>query len=440
MEDDVLNVISYLTKSENSVAILFVASLLSMSVPYGFPLFGTLTIFFAILKLISKRVRIRINPGALLLFLVVFFFFLGILWNNGIVYESNKFEIINIIGYILIWILLSDLEKDDYKKLMFNIAKYSAVSTFFISFFSLYKLYTYLSGKYITFLFKGDRYPSGSSLTLDYNMFSLAMISGAVMSLAMLSKSSRITHLTFYSLTFISCITSVTFAGSRRGWVIILLLIVFLIIVAIKAVLKIRKNLTKFVKISFVAIYLIFFVSIVGHFLGINQSILKSDEIQRMKYRFETIQIQSDNTAFSNRTLRWDYAYQLFFESNHFQIFFGSGFGYLPKFADEFNVFTTTEDYPHNPFLSALLYSGIFGTLAIVLLVLWSVFNSYRNRSILGIHIFLLYLISFIFISISGNTIFAIKLFFIIVLITASIPTRERKIDSEVENTLIQSR
>jgi hypothetical protein len=99
---------------------------------------------------------------------------------------------------------------------------------------------------------------------------------------------------------------------------------------------------------------------------------------------------------------RWRYAIYLYKnESTFIQKIFGSGFGYTKKFAKEFNV-ENGYDYPHNPFLSVLLYSGIFG-LIIYLLVLGRAFYLYWLYRKEYLTLFLCFLATFFYSFFSGN-------------------------------------
>ena len=63
------------------------------------------------------------------------------------------------------------------------------------------------------------------------------------------------------------------------------------------------------------------------------------------------------------------------YEYSPVQKIFGGGFGYTRKFTDMFrDQWRVTEyDYPHSPFLSVLLYSGIFGLIFYIWLLLGAV-------------------------------------------------------------------
>jgi hypothetical protein len=74
---------------------------------------------------------------------------------------------------------------------------------------------------------------------------------------------------------------------------------------------------------------------------------------------------------------RWRYAVYLYrYEYTPLQKFFGGGFGYTRKFAQQFFPDDPKRDYdyPHNPFLSILLYSGLLG----LLISIWFIYNAFR--------------------------------------------------------------
>lgn len=75
------------------------------------------------------------------------------------------------------------------------------------------------------------------------------------------------------------------------------------------------------------------------------------------------ISLRNDHFA-GPRIDRWRYAFYLYFnEYTITQKLFGAGFNYTKKFARKFHPDEINRDfdYPHNPFLSVLLYSGLLG-------------------------------------------------------------------------------
>lgn len=116
----------------------------------------------------------------------------------------------------------------------------------------------------------------------------------------------------------------------------------------------------------------------------------------------------------NNRKERFKYAWDIFLsEFNINNKIFGKGFFYIELFGKKFN---RNYGYPHNPLLSSLLYSGILGaSLYLVFLIL--VFIKYIKKiKHLKIY-FIMYLISFFFAQVSGNSHFSIVIFNVLSLI-----------------------
>ncbi|GEM_PF-908343 len=108
------------------------------------------------------------------------------------------------------------------------------------------------------------------------------------------------------------------------------------------------------------------------------------------------------NDHFSGPRLdRWRYA--LFLYKNEYkwwQKIIGGGFGHTRKFAKTFN---TDYDYPHNPFLSVLLYSGFLGLFAYFWVLYKAIFYYLKYRKEYWTF-FLCFLVTFFFSFFSGNS------------------------------------
>ncbi len=113
----------------------------------------------------------------------------------------------------------------------------------------------------------------------------------------------------------------------------------------------------------------------------------------------------------ATRVARWKFAFELWVsEYSWSERLLGGGFDYLRKFGGEFYPGEDRIDYPHNPIVSAFLYSGILGGifyiyfLALSFLYYW---KYRRNHRLL----FILYLITFAFIFISSDSHFNVPIF-----------------------------
>ena len=107
---------------------------------------------------------------------------------------------------------------------------------------------------------------------------------------------------------------------------------------------------------------------------------------------------------------RWKYAFLLFSGYSLSGKLFGNGFSYLSRFGEKFNGSSHTYEYPHNPLISALLYSGIVGAGIYVFFLVYTFVLYIRNFHALQ-YFFLLFLITASYIFISGNSHFSVPAF-----------------------------
>ena len=103
-----------------------------------------------------------------------------------------------------------------------------------------------------------------------------------------------------------------------------------------------------------------------------------------------------------DRLSRWQFAIQIFLKEYSWkQKFFGGGFKFLNWFGYNFLKNKTSTDYPHNPFLSILLYSGIIG-LIIYIFLIFRVFSYYLKYLKDYPVLFIFFIITFFFSFFSG--------------------------------------
>jgi hypothetical protein len=138
------------------------------------------------------------------------------------------------------------------------------------------------------------------------------------------------------------------------------------------------------------------------------------NELNDDKKSLSNISNKTDQKVYKNnfygpRASRWLYSWVVFKDSlSAPQKIFGGGFDYLKMFGTEFGE--VEYDYPHNPFLSAFLYSGIVGGIAYIwfmFLVFYYYIKYYRHH----IYFFICFLVTFYFSFFSVNTHFTIPAF-----------------------------
>ncbi len=120
-------------------------------------------------------------------------------------------------------------------------------------------------------------------------------------------------------------------------------------------------------------------------------------------YKSEIFVDTVKNSIIAQRLHRWQFAWQIFLkEYNWPKKIFGGGFDYLNWYGYYFYKDKTRSDWPHNPFLSVLLYSGIVGLLLYIYLMYKVVYYYWLYRKaypLLGIF----FLITFFFSFFSAN-------------------------------------
>jgi hypothetical protein len=116
-----------------------------------------------------------------------------------------------------------------------------------------------------------------------------------------------------------------------------------------------------------------------------------------------TVDINS-NRFIGDRMMRWQFGWQIFSkEFNWRQKLFGGGFNYLNWFGTCFINDKSFSDYPHNPFMSVLLYSGVSGLVIYFLFIFWVIYYYGRYYKVYQV-LSLFFLITFFFSFFSGNS------------------------------------
>jgi hypothetical protein len=141
--------------------------------------------------------------------------------------------------------------------------------------------------------------------------------------------------------------------------------------------------------------------------------------------------LSSDNKLLDSRLQRWKFA-SFYFKRFHFiQKLFGAGFDYLKLYPIVFPENGTNKgpDYPHNPIISAFLYSGILGGFFYIYFLGLSFYRYWRLRKELALF-GILYSLAFAFTFFSGNSHFSIPAFTLLSLLPFAFPIRKEKTNS----------
>jgi len=144
--------------------------------------------------------------------------------------------------------------------------------------------------------------------------------------------------------------------------------------------------------------------------LSSNMKIIFEEELQMPDLSMNSSGRESYNSTEIGRTKRWQYGLELYkgYSFNH--KIFGDGFTYLSRFGQKINGNPKTYEYPHNSLISAILYSGIIGAAIYVFFLVYTIILYLRNFNALQ-YFFILFLITGVYMSISGNSYFSVPAF-----------------------------
>ncbi len=124
---------------------------------------------------------------------------------------------------------------------------------------------------------------------------------------------------------------------------------------------------------------------------------LVAEDTTYYPYQTDLIVDSISDNLIAARTARWQFAWQIFTkEYSWAEKIFGRGFDFLNWYGYYFLKDKTKSDWPHNPFLTVLLYSGVVG-LVLYLVLLHRVFYLYIKYIKEYYLLFIFFLICFYF-------------------------------------------
>jgi len=141
------------------------------------------------------------------------------------------------------------------------------------------------------------------------------------------------------------------------------------------------------------------------------------------------------NDVIGERTRRWKFAWQLFKkEFSLKQKILGGGFSFLNWYGFYFMKDKTQSDYPHNPFLSILLYSGIVG-LILYLVLIYKVISFYIRYLEKYFLFFIFFLMTFFFSFFSAGSPFDPPIMGFFILLPFFIHSFHKNVNSTIQKT-----
>lgn len=380
-----------------------------------------LQIFFLI-NIIGARVKFFnraiffILPASVYIFYSLFYLsnstvlssLLNIIWWSGFMFVLN-FSIHNNVDF------------SKFKEVLFK-------SCFFLTTlsasFGLFKLYLTTTGTFLPFMRvempDGTVLPLlGSSLNLDYNVYSVGLFCGAFAGQYCYLHTNKVSLRIIYAVAILIILSSGMLSSSRRGLIIGALIILGLMIWSFRIAYwekkieykgsTMNRRLFKLPWILIIVVSLFLFILIRTDFNKITES---SAEFTTL---FERLETTNSITSKENdtRTNRWAYAVEYFMEQPIYAQLFGDGFTYMEFFGRKFG--DADIDHPHNVWISALLYGGIFGFIVTLWFTVFVLHLFYKKRESYS-SMFYWYLLFLLLYFSSSNSIFSSRVFIVLAL------------------------
>ena len=398
---------------------------LGLTVPYNFPLtFPFVFLYFIVFLFngfIFGSVTFRVNSGLILFYLCILSYFFGMVLNHGVIYQGNIPDLLNIVTMILLPLILGTVNDDTFRRFVRIYHVLVVPLALFVGVFSLHRLYLRMAA--------ADYAALVSALDRGTNPYALGMLLGLYAAFVCFWESKSAFLKTFSLLTVLVCLGAIGFSGSRRGWLILCGVAVYLIVKGVKRFLMRLVDSRVGLTVSKKKIWTVLCVSVMVAFLCwgawsyTNKVVLGGiSRLEKLEVRFKSIFSGERSSAdpFAERSEFWSFAGELIEDRTVLEILFGSGFQYLTSYGERFPGVKRESD-PHNFMISAMLYSGLVGVFLMLALISCAFFKLYKNRKTYGSEFFLVFLTTLFFWSVGGNSLFSVKILPVVILTILSV-------------------
>lgn len=379
--------------------------------PYGFPLFlPTACVALALSLLVRawrngiSSIKIPLDGFTFAILCVLAFYLYGMVLTIR-VDVSLVGDVANVIGLLMVYTAAIN-GNDDFESRERLTRRFMTVlvcATTGVAAVGLVKFVLLIRGERLEFVESAasGSYPMGTSLTADYNMFALVLLSGLIVAFSRALSAERLAYRLLSCLASLLLFAGGFLSGSRRFWVMAPLAILAVLANSTWRLGAIRIWRRLFIIALVILALWILMRSYIGPF-DIESTTMAARGIEA-----RLLSLLTGAEAFESRSLRWEFAYEL---ANVPNVWVGQGFDYMYYFSCRIGDCITV-DYPHNPILSGLLYAGVAGALSVIGFLLYTLYTSCvlvvsRGPSVL---MALLLLIHTPFILISSNSIISVK-------------------------------
>lgn len=233
-----MKILLYLTKFKNYIlSFIFVLFVLRLVIPQyiKYLLFPSVILFFIISLIFyinnsDKKLfngHINIFVPVILSLIVYFVRFLFPHLDNVIIFKDS-FNIL-IVFLFFISMLISKIDIDDFNVVINLYRKWTIVAVVIVASFGIIKLFLLIHGIKLSFLSVNDlEYPSGTSLAIDYNFFSLSIILGMILIIPFFRLNFKKIYNILIQIAFLILFVCAFFATSRRGSIFSFIILVVL--------------------------------------------------------------------------------------------------------------------------------------------------------------------------------------------------------------------
>lgn len=369
-----------------------------------FILFNAITLGFKIIK------------NSLIYFLAVFFFVIHAFFYLDVLYVTS--DLINILWWTTFVFIVNYYIRDekDFELLKSTTIKLSFFWISLAALLGLYKLKLIISGDVRPWMEFRDsitgqlRILPGTSLSGDYNVFSIGLYCGFLSGLYIYKRLKKVYSKIIVASILLMIIISSLLSTSRRAIILSPIFLIIYIFSTTKGI-KLIKSLRLSFKLNpkfwpWKAIILMTLIIVIIPRIQftrlLNDSILFKSYFERM-ISIEDIASGKEATRTDRWNFSWEYFKKLPFENK----IIGDGFKYTKIIGEKFQE--SVIDHPHNIYVSSLLYGGISGFILTSLLTIILLYKYYIYRKKLDI--FAGWFLLFIFLSFtSSNSIFSARL------------------------------
>jgi len=450
------------------LAVALLMLVVGLMFPYRMPLFGSFVAILFVYATLNKR--LIIPKWTWLPFGGVVLFILWGLYNSQVNHPLLSRELKNVITVSVFALLLYSLLENKHKFDQFRSTtiRLLVLFTTLVSTIGLIKFMASLKGvEFEYFLVTDGLYPWGSALVNDTNYYALGGVIGLTAYIYAVFEEDRfVIKSKLHFIAGLIMAANISLAGSRRGIALLALVIIvagtiwftqkmktaiggskknalillgaLALLLSTVTVLKVRHTLwlikpaVEMVGLDYGQFKQEATIITYRYMTILDDEMVFEDYYRRLWNEESTVdmsKIRSLNSrGVESRRVRWKVAMDMYKGHSAKQKLLGSGFDYLQVYEAKFSYLHHSPDYPHNPFLSALLFSGIAGLVVFSLFILQVVFlhvKYLRQESFFAA----IFILVFAFNLISGNTFFSVKLVSVLCLV----PFSYRKVFRESE-------